>query len=636
MKRTAFILLLTILHFRSIAVNDTTASRINSIKNDTLRAMEWYNAGIKYVYSDTINVRKYAIECLNLSEKLNYTNGLIAAYRLFGEFAEKSGNLDIAIEYYNKSLDICLKINDKKGCGKRYNSLAGIYETKGEYKISVEYYLKCIKLFEEADYKVGMAYAYIGLGNVFQLQNNDDRAFEYFTKGLNLSEEINDLRGIASGLNNQGMIYGNRKEYQKQIANYLRAVEILKKLGDKRGEARHYDRLAQVYSALGDSKKAHELFDKSLFMLHELGDKEIEAIEYSNIGEQYFSEGSFEKAKENYMKGLNLAVEIGYPLLIQHNYNELSKTFAEFKDFKNAYKYHLLFTNVKDSVLNGESIRQVAELETKYNTDKKESENKSLTQQNEIQQLQLSRNNYFIIAILIVLVLVIIIAFLFIRQKALATQHRTMELEQRLLRSQMNPHFIFNSLIAIESYIYKNEPKAAGRYLSGFAKLMRLILENSREEFIPLSTEIKTLEHYLDLQKNRFDDSFDYTIEIGEEIDPDTIAIPPMLSQPFIENSIEHGLKNSAKQGKILIRFSLDKELLFEVKDNGIGIERSNTIKEQNKTHKSMATTITMERLTILNKKKKNKISFNTEELKDKTGNIMGTRVSFLIPFREI
>ena len=168
----SFIILLSVL---GKANSDTTSLRINSIKDDTLRAMAWYRAGFKYSYSDTTKAGKYSRECFNLSQKVKFTNGLIASYHLMGEIAEKSGNYDLAIDYYNKSLDICLSIKDKKSAAKRYNNLAGVYHSKGDYKTCTSYYMKCIKIFEEIGNKQGMAYAYIGLSNIFSEQGNEEK-----------------------------------------------------------------------------------------------------------------------------------------------------------------------------------------------------------------------------------------------------------------------------------------------------------------------------------------------------------------------------------------------------------------------------------------------------------------------------
>jgi len=191
-------------------------------------------------------------------------------------------------------------------------------------------------------------------------------------------------------------------------------------------------------------------------------------------------------------------------------------------------------------------------------------------------------------------------------------QNRFLVLEQKLLRSQMNPHFIFNSLSSIQSFIFENNPVEAGSYLSRFAELIRSILYNSREEYITLEKEIQTLINYLDLQKLRYDNKFDYEIDLDPMLDKETISIPPMLAQPFIENAIEHGIKHLNNPGIINISFTkLEETILLIVEDNGIGIRAAKKINNAKaKEHQSLATIITRERIEILNKGQKKKLYY--------------------------
>ncbi|MEZ5196899.1 MAG: histidine kinase [Bacteroidales bacterium] len=210
-------------------------------------------------------------------------------------------------------------------------------------------------------------------------------------------------------------------------------------------------------------------------------------------------------------------------------------------------------------------------------------------------------------------------------------------MEQRLLRSQMNPHFIFNSLSSIQSFIFESNPIEAGSYLSRFAELIRSILYNSREEFIPLEKEIKTLQYYFDLQQLRYTNKFDYEIDIDPLLEVESISIPPMLAQPFIENAIEHGIKHLDEKGLISVSFTLMKAetLLMMVEDNGIGIKAARSLKnEKGEEHKSLATIITKERIEILNKGKRKKLySMQINDTFDSNGMVDGTRVKFIIPF---
>lgn len=207
-----------------------------------------------------------------------------------------------------------------------------------------------------------------------------------------------------------------------------------------------------------------------------------------------------------------------------------------------------------------------------------------------------------------------------------------LEMQQRLLRTQMNPHFIFNSLLSIQNFIYKNEPGQAGKYLSRFAKLIRLILRSSRKEVITLEEEIEFLNYYLALQKLRFKKRFDYQFDIDEKIRQEQMYIPPMLAQPFIENAIEHGLKDISHEGIIQIRFFMENSyLVFEVEDNGVGIYRSEREKNlADSNHESLGQQITYDRLRLLNKKTK-KVSYSAEEIRNEEGKVKGTKIQFRI-----
>jgi LytS/YehU family sensor histidine kinase len=198
----------------------------------------------------------------------------------------------------------------------------------------------------------------------------------------------------------------------------------------------------------------------------------------------------------------------------------------------------------------------------------------------------------------------------------------------------MNPHFIFNSLMAIQSYIYKKEPVQAGDFLAKFADLVRITLENSRVEFVKLDKEIRMLKIFIDLQLLRFDNRFDYRIDVDSEIDIENSLVPPMMAQPFVENAIEHGLRHKKEKGNLKITFSKsDKSLLCTVEDDGVGREASKEL-EKKREHQSMATSITKERLDILSRKLSRNYFLEIEDLKTDEGEPLGTRIRLLMPFK--
>jgi LytS/YehU family sensor histidine kinase len=211
------------------------------------------------------------------------------------------------------------------------------------------------------------------------------------------------------------------------------------------------------------------------------------------------------------------------------------------------------------------------------------------------------------------------------------------DLEQRLLRAQMNPHFIFNSLCAVQDFILAGKPQKANTFLTKIARLMRNILENSREEFIPLEKEIETVKLYLDLQQLRFETGFNYDIMLDEAIDPENLSIPPMLTQPCVENSIEHGLLPMKEKGQLKITFSFRNDLMMlEVIDNGIGRKDAAARASEKKNKKSVSTHVTKERLENFRKTLHQKsISYEIIDLYDNDRSA-GTKVVMMLPYKKI
>jgi sensor histidine kinase YesM len=199
------------------------------------------------------------------------------------------------------------------------------------------------------------------------------------------------------------------------------------------------------------------------------------------------------------------------------------------------------------------------------------------------------------------------------------------------LRSAMNPHFIFNSLNSIQYYISKNEKKLAINYLSLFSKLIRNILNSSVNISTSLDKELEVLEYYIQLEKLRFEDKFQYRIEVDEEIDKEHTMIPSLILQPFVENAILHGLVPNHEPGELLIRIEeTDDGILCTIQDNGIGREEAIRLKElQKKSHISFGVSLTSERLGIINKT--NNVAVKFTDLRDEENRPTGTKVELSI-----
>ncbi|MEO1254912.1 MAG: histidine kinase, partial [Bacteroidota bacterium] len=310
-------------------------------------------------------------------------------------------------------------------------------------------------------------------------------------------------------------------------------------------------------------------------------------------------------------------------------YNSLKDLYETNGKYQKALHYHELRSHLRDSLYTAENKEKLFELETKYETERKEQEISSLKQAAEIQSLALTKkNNQIIIGGLLAFVLAGA-AFVYNRQRKIKQAKASLELEQRFLRSQLNPHFIFNSMKTIQQYLLTESSEKASDYMSVFSKLMRQILENSREEFITLEEEVSMLNNYLELQKLRFQNNFEYTIEIDESLDIAYNGIPPMFAQPFIENALEHGLFKKNENTIAIRLFKVSDELIrLEIMDTGIGVTEQLTSTD----HKSLATKITNERLEKMRVSYKGEFSVTTENVENASGEIQGYKVSLSLP----
>jgi hypothetical protein len=312
----------------------------------------------------------------------------------------------------------------------------------------------------------------------------------------------------------------------------------------------------------------------------------------------------------------------------------LANVYKTTGDYRKSLEYQALAEEANNNLKMEDFNNQLYLLQSNFENERNASQMASLAGENELQRMKLFRTRILLSGFgVFSLVLVLAIIFYYQRNK-LRIRQKSLILEQKLLRSQMNPHFIFNSLSSIQNFIVTEKPDKASLYLSRFSRLVRNILDNSVEEYVVLEKEINTIENYLELQKVRYAGKFNYRIHITDDIDTETLKIPPMLAQPFIENAIEHGIKHRETPGHIDIRFSLKGALLvFEVEDDGIGRQKAREIAIlKDPEHRSMATSLTRERLANLNRKLKNKILLEIIDLQNALGEVTGTMVRFGIP----
>jgi tetratricopeptide (TPR) repeat protein len=501
--------------------------------------------------------------------------------------------------------------------------------------------------------------------------NEYDSALLYFEKSLSIAESINDLQVQAASINALAAIYGELQESEKALTYYWKAFQLTLSSKDSTQMtillgnigltyakmevadsalyygfkeydlARERQLTGEIFQSLnvitmgsylkGNYKEALAYSDTLYQMIEPIGDWGFMMTPYLYRSKSWVELGKTKNALDDIVKSVSIAKSIGNPQGEINGLDWLIEVNQMEGDFEQALKNYERLDYLKDSLQDVETKSKADKMALTYELRERETRIAGLQSIQEANSEKLYFRNLMLISLGLTSMVAIILIIILYKRKVEKEQNLAQESKNQLLRSQLNPHFLFNALSSIQMFlINKGQGIEALEYLSKFAKLMRRILENSRENYVSLEDEVITLRHYLDLQKIRFDNKFNYQIEIETDSSPSEIMIPPMFAQPFIENSLEHGISEK-EDGRIEINFSERNGFLkFRVEDNGVGITRSTKLKE-NTGHKSLATIITQDRIELLRKQLKKNIGFSISD-RQENGLVIGTKVLFELP----
>ena len=525
---------------------------------------------------------------------------------------------DSALFYSNRSITIARKTNVQSGIlSECFNTQALIYKHFNQIDIGIAKNILALEISETTsnNEKLCRFNREIGISQL-DIHNWND-AEKYFRKSLSFAKLLKDNTQIALALINLAAVEHGKKNYSESKKIAREAEYFIAKSNDIESIGDVDNFIGILYNDLGDYKEAAIRLNKALVNYESNGNRLKIANVYHHVGKVLLAQGKYTEAENFLNRSIKTQKELHKLGLIHLSYKVLSDLYLKKSNVSEAYKYLTFYVQYLDSNNMLQSARSIAELNETFKTQeqlqtinlqsdsiKRAKEKQDLTN-SKLENTQL-RNMYQLIIIVFILILFIagglILKNYWNRNKLLQLQKET-EMSQTLLRSQMNPHFIFNAMTVIQSYIYDNDPTKSSKFLVNFSRLMRLILENSSKEFISLETEVEILQKYLTTQKLRFEDRFEFDISVDSDLSIGETMIPPMITQPFIENSIEHGQLHTIEGGFIRIVFSIaDNMLHIEISDNGIGRKKASQNKKS-KEHHSMAMQITEERISILNRK---------------------------------
>jgi len=625
-------------------------ARINSHWGRNDSALVYFDKSIRY-FDQFYEDHKESIHRANSSPSfrlwaINAANQLeerAVVYIRTGELSKAEKDLLQSIQIRREHKDL---LGEAMCCEK----MGELYSIRGRFLEALNWYEKALNIKKEMleqhkrrariDAKFllfaneSYASTYLKIGRLYNEWNKPQIAVENVRQSLLYSREAGFQRCEAKALTTLGDIYLHMIQPDSAIAYYNTARSIYETMEHRHGLAVIHESIGHFYSSQLAYADADSNYSLSQQLYEELEMPASLAGVMVKQGNILGSQGYLHKAIEKYSQGLEIGIILDLPQLKMNACYGLSEMYLALGEIEEAFRYYKKFHQMKDFLFTMESNRYLAEIETQYETEQNRQRLLLLESQNKLSQERESRSKMIILVMVGFIVIMLLWILLFLRQNRLKNGHERILLQQKLFRSQMNPHFIFNSLGSIQSSIINEEPRLAVKYLSRFSKLMRSILDSSIHETIPLSKELSTIENYLALQKARFPQKFDFFISGADDLDTETLCVPPMLSQPFIENAIEHGIKHKDTKGMITVNYQLSgKTLTIVIEDDGIGRKKAGELlKKHDSDHVSMAIDITRKRIELFNQRSKHPIRFQIEDLYHDNGQAAGTRVVFEVP----
>lgn len=611
----------------------------------------------------------FSAKAMRLSTVYSYAAGVGIARLNTGNAYYYRMDLKNALLSYLSALKTLEEMNPTEKLGELYMQLGNINYYIGRTEKSISFYKLALKSFNAIhDDRKALQVPY-AIMFTYLMDNQPDSAEFYGKIFLAQCDKLNDQYMRAYGLNVLGWAYSQMltpESRQKAIDCNYESLKIGNKMSDETLIAVNnlclgncYDRSDWAFKgSTVDLVLARSFQEKAFLAANKAGLHLLMGAISNYLAAIDIEEGKFNQAEVNLQNSKNhldtvlmmphkhsstgpfnsFGKMVDYILAQQHRVYMYERQFklemARGKTNKAIEYLHLIY-QYSDSIYAQQQARQFELIMAEAEAEKADQKIRTLSQNNELNKLRLSRTRLMFAGAGAAVVIISLFLLLFFQRKRMKAEQNSVAMEQRLLRAQMNPHFLFNSLASIQNYIINEKTDEASLYLSRFSQLVRNVLDNSAEELVSLENEVDAIQNYLELQKVRYAGKFDYQLIVDEQIDPEFTFIPPMLAQPFIENAIEHGVRHLEPSGHIIVRFSLkDKLIYFEVEDNGVGREKAAKIEHrQQLRHRSMSTSITHERLMILGRKYKRKIQMEIIDLNDKDGNGCGTKVIFGIPF---
>ncbi len=589
----------------------------------------------------------YARESYDYAMQENDHTSAGKALSEVGRYYYRQGNYDSAYFYIKKSLPLYSSRNNKAAA---YSQISSIERNRGNYAQSIKLLFKSDSLYRLENDTLGLIVSNVNLGTILGKKGDYKESITYFKKAGKLAEK--DKPTLGKIFNNLSVSYMKLEDIENAKKYGLKSIAIREQLRDSFDMAHSYVNYASLLVREEKNQEGILYFKKALSIFQKFrGEKDMMNC-YNGLGDIYRKLGDFSKSKQYLLEARKLGEKVKNHTTNLSNFEKLHLLSRDTQEWEEAYNYLVSHTKLNDSIINLEKIKIAKELQTKYETDKIIKE-KELAEINMVlAQTRAESNLNFGIAMSFLGGLFLLGGlFAYNRLKTkkqqeilslkLEESENKLHLEQqarkselKALQSQMNPHFVYNALNSIQDLILLKDVRNSNKYLGKFSNFIRNVLNFSTKGFVSISEEIGVLKLYTELEQLRFGDQLKVSIDNQlNECDSDHFRIPSMFIQPYLENSLKHGLLHKEGEKELSVQFKKkDSYIICSIEDNGVGRKKAIEIRERRKSkHNGFSTGANQERIALLNKGKSQKIKIEVID-KERNNNPQGTKTTLFFP----
>ncbi|PIB27653.1 histidine kinase [Maribacter sp. 4U21] len=570
----------------------------------------------------------------------NYLDGQAYALNQIGRTYRSISEFSKALILFQEALEVSRKSENIEFQVYSLNMISVVFRRTDAIKSALDYSQEALELAEtvknpSVGLKRSINVSLNSIGNIYQILEQYDLAIEKFKQSMRLEKELENKLGLAINHQNIGECYEAQGKLKKALDNFQKSLAYNIDIDSDKGKIICNYSIAHVYVHLGKMQEALKLLNSALVAAKPLGDQKIISSIFINLGWTYIQLNKYDLAENNLTEGLRIAQQYNLPAEIAESNKFLSELWIKKDDFKKGMAFYKEAKKYEEQITNNLNLRYVNDMILRYESEKRASQLETLAKENETVRLKLRKNRTMLLISGIGLALLAGILYILYRQYQLNNEKKLLTLEQTMLRSQMNPHFLFNSLNSIKLYIINNEKKNAVHYLNKFSKLVRKILEASSQREIPLAEELETVELYMNIENIRFSNEINFKIKVEETLDVHTIRIPSLILQPFLENALWHGLSSKDGEKNIVLEVMKAQEGFIKISiiDDGVGRDAAEKIKQGKVLkRKSVGIDITKERLANFSKDYQNSFHVEIIDVYDDSNNPSGTKIVLHIP----